>query len=188
MKFGCLEPSKIMFDFWNVLLVERHLTQFVRVPPYEILVFLTNLILFRWNEVILWDEKRTALSQTHSWEKLSFFFKYSPNRVKTSESLDQKIWSKKSKIESCHTNFVSTFPGLETFVRCKPLVLSNSGLDLGPVENPSLRKLLPTILASLWSRQPSSRRKWLVACVPLLEIWDRHQKVAGRCHFQCHWL
>ena len=33
MMFGCLEPSKIMFDFWYFLLAERHLTQFVRVPP-----------------------------------------------------------------------------------------------------------------------------------------------------------
>ena len=46
MKFGCLEPSKIMFDFRNVLLVERCLTQFVRVPPYDILVFLKNFIFF----------------------------------------------------------------------------------------------------------------------------------------------
>ena len=44
MKFGYLEPSKIMFDFRNVLLVERRLTQFVRNPPYEISVFLTNFI------------------------------------------------------------------------------------------------------------------------------------------------
>ena len=29
MKFGCLEPSKIMFDFWNIFLVERRVTQFV---------------------------------------------------------------------------------------------------------------------------------------------------------------
>ena len=46
MKSGCLEPSKIMFDFWNVLLVERRLTQFVWVPPYKISVILTNFIFF----------------------------------------------------------------------------------------------------------------------------------------------
>ena len=46
MMFRCLEPSKIMFDFWNLLMVGRRLTQFVRVPPYEILVFLTNFIFF----------------------------------------------------------------------------------------------------------------------------------------------
>ena len=32
--------------FWKILFVERSLTQFVRVPPYEILVFLTNFIFF----------------------------------------------------------------------------------------------------------------------------------------------
>ena len=73
MKFGYLEPSKIMFDFWNVLLVERRLTQFVRVPPYEISVVLTNFIFFRWNAMISWGKKHTALFQTHNWEKSSFF-------------------------------------------------------------------------------------------------------------------
>ena len=43
MKFGRLEPSKIIFEFC-VLLVKRCLTQFVRAPPYEILVFLMNFI------------------------------------------------------------------------------------------------------------------------------------------------
>ena len=42
MNFGCLEPSKIMFDFWIFLYVERRLTQFA----FEILVFLTNFIFF----------------------------------------------------------------------------------------------------------------------------------------------
>ena len=36
MKFGCPEPSKKMFDFWNFCLSKRRLTRFVRVPPYEI--------------------------------------------------------------------------------------------------------------------------------------------------------
>ena len=71
-KFGCLEPSKIIFDFWNVLLVKRHLTKFVSVPPYEILVFLISIILFQRNERILWGKKFTALFQTHDWEKWSF--------------------------------------------------------------------------------------------------------------------
>ena len=31
VKFGCLEPSKIMIDFWNCLMVERRVTQFVRL-------------------------------------------------------------------------------------------------------------------------------------------------------------
>ena len=44
MKFGYLEPSKIMFDFWKrKKLVERCLTQFVN---YEILVFLINFTFF----------------------------------------------------------------------------------------------------------------------------------------------
>ena len=46
MKFGCLESSKIMFGFRIFFLVARRLAQFVRVPPYEILVFLMNIILF----------------------------------------------------------------------------------------------------------------------------------------------
>ena len=46
MNFGCLEPSKKVLDFWNFLLVDKRLTQFVSVPPYEILVLLTNFIFF----------------------------------------------------------------------------------------------------------------------------------------------
>ena len=38
---------------------------FVRVPPYEILVFLMNFIFFRQNEIISWGKKRSALFQTH---------------------------------------------------------------------------------------------------------------------------
>ena len=69
MNFRCLEPSKIMLDFWIFLLVERHFTQFVRVPPW---VFLRNF--FRpFNENISCGKKRTALFQTHNWEKSSFF-------------------------------------------------------------------------------------------------------------------
>ena len=45
------------------------MTQFVRVLPYEILVFLTNFIFFCRNETIPWGKKRTALFQTHNWEK-----------------------------------------------------------------------------------------------------------------------
>ena len=45
MNFGFLEPSNIMFDFW-FFLVERHLAQFVRVPPNEIWAFLTNFIFY----------------------------------------------------------------------------------------------------------------------------------------------
>ena len=40
-------------------------TQIVRVPPYEMLVFLKNYIFFRRNEIILWGKKRSALFQTH---------------------------------------------------------------------------------------------------------------------------
>ena len=44
MNFGCLEPSQKMLDFWIFLLVKRRLTEFIRVPPYEFLVFLRNFI------------------------------------------------------------------------------------------------------------------------------------------------
>ena len=63
MKFGCLEPSIIMFDFWNVLLVETRLTQFVRVPPYEFSAFLTNIIIFRWNEMVSWGKNILPFSK-----------------------------------------------------------------------------------------------------------------------------
>ena len=33
MKFGCPEPSKKMFDFWNFCSPKRHFIRFVRVPP-----------------------------------------------------------------------------------------------------------------------------------------------------------
>ena len=46
MKFGCPEPSKKVFDFRNFCSSKRRLTRFVRVPPYEILVFPTNFIFF----------------------------------------------------------------------------------------------------------------------------------------------
>ena len=48
-------------------------TQFVRVPPYEIRVFLTNLIFFQHNEIILRGKKRTLIFQIYNWEKSSFF-------------------------------------------------------------------------------------------------------------------
>ena len=35
--------------------------------------FLTNLIFFRFNEIVSWGKKHTALFQTHNWEKSSFF-------------------------------------------------------------------------------------------------------------------
>ena len=44
MSSRCLKPSKIMLDFRIFMSVKRHLTQFVRVPPYEILVFLINFL------------------------------------------------------------------------------------------------------------------------------------------------
>ena len=53
-------------------MVERRVTQFVRVPPYEISVSLTNYILFCRNQLILWGKKCTALFQTHIWEKSIF--------------------------------------------------------------------------------------------------------------------
>ena len=52
---------------WKFMLVERRLTQFVRVPPYEILVFLMNYTFWQ-NEIILWGKKRT-----HNWEESSVF-------------------------------------------------------------------------------------------------------------------
>ena len=39
MKFGCEDPSKTMFDLSNFISSKRRLTQFERVPPYDILVF-----------------------------------------------------------------------------------------------------------------------------------------------------
>ena len=39
-------PPKKCFTFENFCSSERRLTQLVRVPPYEILVFLTNFIFF----------------------------------------------------------------------------------------------------------------------------------------------
>ena len=73
MKFGCPEPSKKVFDFRNFCSSKRRLTRFVRVPPYEILVFPTNFIFFQGNEITLRGKKCTALFQTHNWEKSSFF-------------------------------------------------------------------------------------------------------------------
>ena len=61
-----------MFDFWNFITSKRRLTQFVRVPPYEILVFPTNFIFSRRNQITLRGKKCTALFQTHNWEKSSF--------------------------------------------------------------------------------------------------------------------
>ena len=52
------------FDF--PALVERCLTQFVRVLPYEILVLLTIFIFFRRNEIISLGKKRSALFQTNN--------------------------------------------------------------------------------------------------------------------------
>ena len=46
---------------------------FVRVPPYEISVFLMNHIFFLRNEIIPWGKKRSALFQIQNWEKSSFF-------------------------------------------------------------------------------------------------------------------
>ena len=40
----------------------RRLTLFVRVPPYEISVFLTNFIFFCCSELVSWGKKHTALS------------------------------------------------------------------------------------------------------------------------------
>ena len=62
MKFGCPEPSKKVFDFRNFCSSKRRLTRFVRVPPYEILVFPTNFIFFQGNEITLRGKKCTALS------------------------------------------------------------------------------------------------------------------------------
>ena len=56
---------------WIFNRLERPRTQFVRVAPNEIRVFLTNFF-SRQNEIILWGKKRTTLFQT--WERSSFFF------------------------------------------------------------------------------------------------------------------
>ena len=61
MKFGCPEPSKKVFDFWNFCWSKWHLTRFVRVPPYEILVFPTNFIFFQGNEITLWGKSVLVL-------------------------------------------------------------------------------------------------------------------------------
>ena len=70
MNFGCLEHSKIMFIFWTFFLVERHLTLFVRV---RLMKFLWLTLFFWRNKIISLGNKRTALFQTHNWEKSSFF-------------------------------------------------------------------------------------------------------------------
>ena len=72
MKFRCPEPSKKCFTFENFRSSERRLTQLVRVPLYEILVFLTNFFFLR-NEITLRGKKCLALFQTQNWEKSSFF-------------------------------------------------------------------------------------------------------------------
>ena len=83
MKFGCPEPSKKVFDFWNFCSSKWRLTRFVRVPPYEILVFPTNFIFFQGNEITLRGKKCTALFQTHNWEKSSFFNELVRTRICT---------------------------------------------------------------------------------------------------------
>ena len=45
LSFDTQNPPK-MFDFWNFFLSDRRLTRPVRVPPYEILVFPMNFIIF----------------------------------------------------------------------------------------------------------------------------------------------
>ena len=72
MKFGCLEPSKSMFDFWIFLLIERRLSKFVRAPLMKFQYF-WQTIFFRRNEKISWGKKHTALLKYHNWEKSSFF-------------------------------------------------------------------------------------------------------------------
>ena len=47
MKFGCQEPSKKMFDFWNFCLSKRRLTWFIRASPYKILVFVRIFFLHK---------------------------------------------------------------------------------------------------------------------------------------------
>ena len=56
MKFGCLEPFKIMVVFWNFLMVERRLYFFSRR-----------------SKIIFWGKNRITLFQTHKWENSSFF-------------------------------------------------------------------------------------------------------------------
>ena len=68
-KFGYPEHSKIMFDIRNVLLVERRLTQSVRVPPYKNCGISDELYFFCRNEIVSWGKKHTALFQTHNLEK-----------------------------------------------------------------------------------------------------------------------
>ena len=58
-----------MFDFWRKKIGREAFDSVCKRPPYEILVFLINSIFFRQNEITLWDKKRTALFQTHNWEK-----------------------------------------------------------------------------------------------------------------------
>ena len=55
-----------MIDFYNFSSVRKG-------PPHEIRLFLTNLIFFRQNEIILRGKKNTSLFQTYDWEKSSFF-------------------------------------------------------------------------------------------------------------------
>ena len=69
MKFGWPEPTqKKWLTFINFHWSERPRTQLIRVPPDEILVFLTNLFFSAKR-----DKKHTVLFQTHICEKSSFF-------------------------------------------------------------------------------------------------------------------
>ena len=61
-----MDASKIMLDFWNVLLVETRLTLFVRVPPMIFWYFWRTLFFSRWNVIIWWGKKKKHTALFHS--------------------------------------------------------------------------------------------------------------------------
>ena len=67
MKLGCLEPSPLTFDFF----VGREAFDPVcKGPALWNFGSCDELYFFRWNEIISWGKKHTALFQTNNLEKL----------------------------------------------------------------------------------------------------------------------
>ena len=66
-------PRTLQKNVWllKLLFAKEAFDQFVRVPPYEILVFPINFF-SQQNEINLRGKKCTALFHTHNWEQSSF--------------------------------------------------------------------------------------------------------------------
>ena len=120
-----------MIDLYNFSLVGEASDPVRKGPPYETRVFLTNLIFFRQNEIILQGKKRTALFQTYNWEKSSFFnalvrtcickdmCKYmappGPNRVKLTKIFCHACFQCKIEFKSGFVFFNFWISGLLTY-------------------------------------------------------------------------